>query len=95
MDTAQTASFSPRLKQLYYRSWHRGCKETDILFGRFADTVLASLKEEEIAAYEALLEEADSDVWGWYTGQIPLPAEHNNAVWKQLRFVNEEAVKNL
>lgn len=61
-----------RRRRLYYRSWHRGCKETDVILGRFADTALADLPEDMLDLYEELLEEQDLDIWNWLTGSAPL-----------------------
>lgn len=58
-----------RLKRLTYRSWHRGCKETDLILGRFADTRLSGLTPELLDAFERLLDEDDADIWGWLTGK--------------------------
>lgn len=54
-----------RLKKLHYRSWHRGCKETDVILGHFADTHLGDLSEAQLDVYERLLEEQDADIWNW------------------------------
>ena len=54
-----------KIKQLTYRSWHRGCKETDVILGHFADSQLASLSDEDINIFEQLLEEFDADIWKW------------------------------
>lgn len=61
-----------RRRRLYYRSWHRGCKETDVILGHFADTALNSLPEESLDLYEELLEEQDLDIWNWLIGASPL-----------------------
>lgn len=82
-----------RIKRLYYQSWHRGCKETDLLLGRFADSALPALSDAELAQYEALLNEQDSDIWKWFTHELPLPAEHNNGIWQKLVRINAEAVE--
>ncbi len=66
---------SSRLKKLHFRSWHRGCKETDLLFGPFADTGLYALSPAQLDTYEMLLEEHDADVWGWVTGKFPPPED--------------------
>lgn len=58
-----------RLKRLIYRSWHRGCKETDLVFGPFADAQLSALSPEMVDLYEKLLDEDDADVWAWLTGK--------------------------
>lgn len=57
-----------RLKRLKYRSWHRGCKETDIILGHFADRHLHRLDEPSLVLYEQLLDENDVDIWNWLTG---------------------------
>jgi len=57
-----------RLKRLRYRSWHRGCKETDLILGNFADERLQTLDEEQLCAYERLLDEDDVNIWDWLTG---------------------------
>lgn len=62
-----------RLRRIRYRSWHRGCKETDVILGNFADQALHSLnKPEELDAYEALLDEQDVDIWNWLSGKNEL-----------------------
>jgi antitoxin CptB len=58
-----------RLKRLRYRSWHRGCKETDIILGNFADERLPGLSSEQLDLYERFLEENDNDIWNWLTGK--------------------------
>jgi len=57
------------LKRLRYRSWHRGCKETDLILGRFADDKLADLAPAQLSVYEKLLDENDADIWDWISGK--------------------------
>lgn len=66
---------SLRLKRLHYRSWHRGCKETDLILGRFADGRLSALDGPLLNLYEQFLEEEDADIWAWLTGK-PAPEEY-------------------
>lgn len=82
-----------RIKRLYYRSWHRGNKETDTLFGRFADTLLPDLSDAELDIYEALLQEEDDDIWHWFSGQRPTPEDVDTPIWQRFKQVNEDAVK--
>lgn len=65
-----------RLRRVRYRSWHRGCKETDVILGRFADERLETLTPEQLTVYEKLLDEQDVDIWNWLVGkeQAPDPA---------------------
>lgn len=62
-----------RIKRLRYRSWHRGCKETDLVLGRFADEKLAGLSPAMVETYERLLDENDADIWQWLTGKTAPP----------------------
>ena len=57
------------IKRLKYRSWHRGCKETDLILGHFADQRLETLDPALLATYEALLDEDDAYIWDWLTGK--------------------------
>lgn len=65
-----------RLKRLRMRSWRRGMREMDLIFGPFADAKLAGLDRPRLAAYERLLAENDPDLYLWVTGAVQLPAEH-------------------
>ena len=58
-----------RLKRLRYRSWHRGCKETDLVLGHFSEKALAGLSPELLTIYEQLLDEDDANIWDWLTGK--------------------------
>lgn len=57
------------LKRLQYRSWHRGCKETDLVLGQFAERGMGSLSPAQLQLYERFLEENDADIWDWLTGK--------------------------
>lgn len=65
-----------RLKMLHMRSWRRGMKEMDLIFGAFADARLRSLTPADLDAYERLLSENDQDLYLWVTGAQAGPAEH-------------------
>lgn len=54
-----------RIKRLRYQSWHRGCKETDVILGNYCDEHLKDATEEEIALMEDFLNEDDYDIWQW------------------------------
>lgn len=65
-----------RLKRLSMRSWRRGTKEMDLVFGPWSDAHLAGADEATLAAYDALLDENDQDLAAWIVGQAPAPARH-------------------
>ena len=52
------------------RSWRRGMKEMDLILGPFSDSELATLGEDELALYEALLDENDQDLYPWITARL-------------------------
>lgn len=66
-------SHETRLRRVRYRSWHRGCKETDVILGRFADERLETLNPEQLSVYEKLLDEQDVDIWNWLVGKEEVP----------------------
>lgn len=61
------------LKRLSYRSWHRGCKETDLVLGTYCDQNIATLQKADLERFESLLDEEDADIWAWLTGKAPCP----------------------
>lgn len=62
-----------RLKRLRMRAWHRGIKEMDLILGGWADAHLASADDATLDLFEAVLEEADQDLYQWVSGQRPAP----------------------
>jgi antitoxin CptB len=73
------------IKQLRYRAWRRGFREHDFLMGTFADTKLADEDDNGLAAFDALLEQADWDVYYWIVGQKPVPAAFEGPVMSALQ----------
>ncbi|ERL47426.1 hypothetical protein RS24_00365 [Candidatus Micropelagos thuwalensis] len=67
------ATLDDRRKKLYFRSCHRGIKEMDIIFSKFAEQILADLNDEELDDYERILELSDTDLFAWSTGRQELP----------------------
>ena len=52
-------------KRLLYKATHRGMKETDTLIGGFAKAQLEDLSDEQLASFDALLDEEDNDLLNW------------------------------
>lgn len=73
------------LKRLIYQSWHRGCKETDILLGRYAKAKLASLTQEELKDYEKILTASDNDIYDWLTEKLSVPIGINVKIVEDIR----------
>jgi antitoxin CptB len=78
-------SIAVRRKRLLYRCRYRGFLESDLLLERFVGRHLDGLAEPQLDALEALLDEADQDVWAWVMGTSPVPPRHDNDVLALLR----------
>ena len=74
----------PRRRRLLFRSWHRGIREMDMVYGRFADAQIAALSEAELDDYEKLLELRDQQVFEWVTGAVPLDVAYDTPVYRRL-----------
>lgn len=66
-----------RLKRLKIRSWRRGTKEMDLILGPFFDRAGATLDDDTLDRYEALLSENDQDLYQWFSEQVPAPERHS------------------
>jgi antitoxin CptB len=62
-----------RIKRLKIRAEHRGIKEMDLILGGWAAAHLATAPDAELDLFEAVLAEADHDLYQWVTGQSPAP----------------------
>jgi antitoxin CptB len=77
-----------RLKRLRFRAWHRGTKEADLMIGGFFDAEAARWSDEEIAWFEALLEEQDVDIMAWAIGTAVPPERYRGGMMGRLRRVD-------
>ena len=77
-----------RLKRLRFRAWHRGTKEADILIGGFFDRYGAGWSEEEMAWFEAFLEEQDVDIMAWAIGTAVPPERWDGEMMRRLQTIN-------
>ena len=73
-----------RRRKLHFRSWHRGTRELDLIFGPFADAAIESLDETELDDYERLLNLQDSDLMDWVFGAKPLPPEIDSPLFQRI-----------
>lgn len=89
--TLSSAGLDPRRRRILYQAWHRGMREMDIIMGKFADALLPSLTEEELAAFETLMEEPDRDVLMWLTGEAPTPPERQTPFFARLKAFHTHA----
>jgi antitoxin CptB len=77
------------LKKLLYQSSHRGCKETDLLLGNFAEKYLATLSSDSLKSYEIILNEADYDIVSWIMKKTNPPIHVDKSlITKIIQFSN-------
>lgn len=84
-----------RLKRLLYQSWHRGCKETDFLLGRFAKARLSSMDEETLKLYEQFIAESDWDIYAWLTGSEEAPKVYKDIFIKEIQALSKKSDSEL
>lgn len=56
----------------------------DLVLGSFADANIAELTEDELLAYEALLEVPDPELFKWISGAQPVPPNHDTAMYRKV-----------
>ena len=83
--TRSSEGLDARRRRLLYRAWHRGTREMDLIMGRFADARIGTLTDAELDDFERLSDQPEPDIYAWITGERPVPAEHDTAVFRALR----------
>ena len=73
-----------RRKKLLFRSWHRGTRELDLIFGAFADAAIETLDADQLDDYERLLNMPDNDLMAWLLGVSAVPAEIDSALLRRI-----------
>lgn len=75
-------------KKILYQSQNRGCKETDLILGKFAEKYLEQMDSMELEIFQKILELSDADIYDWYNKKSPIPQEYNtHLMQKLLNFV--------
>ena len=74
-----------RLKKLRFRAWRRGFREADLILGPFADRHVPTFTAAELDWFEALLDEADQDVYAWIIGTMPTPVAYDTETMNQIK----------
>jgi antitoxin CptB len=83
--TRTSADLHIRRRRILFRAWHRGLREMDLIMGRFADAEIGSMSEADLGEFERLIEVPDRDLFGWITGEVPIPANYDSPVLRRLR----------
>lgn len=73
-----------RRRRARFRAWHRGMKEMDLLLGGYADAHIEAMTPDDLAIFETLMEILDRDLLKWFTGEGPVPAEHDTPLFRAI-----------
>jgi antitoxin CptB len=83
--TRSSGGLDDRRKRLLFRCWHRGTREMDLILGRFADTTIATLTDDEVSELEHLIELPDPDLYAAITGDAPLASPYAGALFNRIK----------
>jgi antitoxin CptB len=83
--TRSSGGLDDRRKRLLFRCWHRGTREMDLILGRFADSEIASLRDNELAQLERLIDVPDPDLYAALTGGKALAGEYASALFDRIK----------
>jgi antitoxin CptB len=75
-----------RIKKLLYRSWYRGCKETDQIIGNYAKANIENFSDLELDELEEILAQNDNDLYDWISNKKPTPeAMSKNSIFVKIK----------
>ena len=83
--TRSSVGLDDRRKRLLFRCWHRGTREMDLILGRFADTTIASLTDDELTQLERLIEVPDPDLYAALSGDLPLDPFYAGTLYERIK----------
>jgi antitoxin CptB len=76
------------IKQLIYRSNHRGCKETDIILGRFFNEKFSEFDDAGLDLYNQFISEDDMLIYDWVLGKVKEEEKYSELLLKIRKFHN-------
>lgn len=77
-------STEARLKRIQWRC-RRGTRELDALLGGWLEAHGASMDAVQFAAFDALLDQQDPELWGWLMGHAEPPRADWRAIVGEIR----------
>jgi antitoxin CptB len=83
--TRSSFDLDPRRRRLLFRAWHRGTREMDLLMGPFCDAEIGALSEDEVSAFEHLIDADDRDIYEWITEVVATPELHDTSLLRKLK----------
>ncbi|CAN1562782.1 COG2938 Uncharacterized conserved protein [Rhabdaerophilaceae bacterium] len=86
-----TDGLDARRKRILFRAWHRGTREMDLLMGRYAETAIDAMSDDELTVFEALIEVPDRDLFAWLTDKEATPGNYDTAIFSALKTFHTHA----
>jgi antitoxin CptB len=83
--TRSSGGLDDRRKRLLFRCWHRGTREMDLILGRFADTAIAGLTDDEVTELEHLIELPDPDLYAALTSDSPAVSPYTGSMFNRIK----------
>lgn len=83
--TRSSADLDTRRRRALFRSWHRGTREMDLLFGRFADAEIGALSDDDLDEFEVLLDAPDDELFKWMTDGRSVPPAFDTPLLARIR----------
>ncbi len=74
------------IKQVLYRSQHRGCKETDILLGKYIVEKINEFDDAKLDLYQKFINEDDLAIYDWILSRLNIPEEYVGLVGEIREF---------
>lgn len=79
-------SLEARRRRAFFRAGHRGTKELDLILGRFAEARVAGMTNDQLCAFEELLELPDPEIESWVMhGAASAPCGAVGAIVRDIR----------
>ncbi|VAW19358.1 Succinate dehydrogenase flavin-adding protein, antitoxin of CptAB toxin-antitoxin [hydrothermal vent metagenome] len=72
-------------KRALYRAWHRGTKELDLILGRYCEAHIDKFDDGELALFEKLMENEETDLQAWLMGQVEIPSNDQGKMLSRIR----------
>ena len=82
-----------RQRRLLFRSWHRGIKELDLIFGNFVEANGKDFTEDDCLWFERLYEEQDHEILAWITKGEGVPETFQGPMMARLQKLDFMVLK--
>lgn len=79
-----SADLDTRRRKAFFRSWHRGMREVDLILGSFVDAEIDRLTDDELSIYEDFMAESDADILKWVTSETSVPERHDTPIFAKI-----------